>query len=955
MTALFTQQNKDLEASNRRYRAQLATAPQSAEDIEYLKRRQAAKANSQQHQPESSAMTSQVRRTLANSMTGEERTAAMKTEREERPRVSTLAEMKRPSTRSTRSQQVPAHRSPSPSLECWTDINRGWREAHWKRDEPLIYPPEGDKRATVDRRDIERLNEGEFLNDNLLQFYLRYLEEKTKTENPGVAKRVLFMNPFFYQRLTRGKGRSSIDYDGVKRWTSKLDIFEYDYVIVPVNEHAHWYLAVICNTPAFLKPPQEEEVKVEENDTSEAESSLLEVKADPDIVEKKTEADPTAEVQEKVGSMSIDESSTIRVAEDGTATKGPVISPKQKKKKKKSQPPVRKYRPHEPRIVTMDSLGYAHSPTCSNLRDFLIAEAKARKGVDVLLRDPRVGMTAKNIPEQDNHCDCGLFLLGYVKYFLENPDGMMHDIMQQKPEVMDRFSKLNASKMRADIRQLLFDLEKEQTERQQSEKDSRIAKRRAKEASEAGDSSPPTTEPTPAASPERSGAVSSDDQKLVAPNNSQKSSTEPAEEPSIIEVEKPAILAAKAAQQESSSPNPDFMGLIDDLSGFTALKEQKRVLPTSQSVEFVGDRRIDSQLKAPPVKQERVFPTQKSVEFVGTRELRSSPLGKGPEFAGRNALNASSSRRNTESLASGDEERSPEVTMESSVKKKTPNVSMSPVPAPSAFRGVKRKVGRAPSSDLDAPRRVVDLERDDKESDDLPSQPQRPKQVLPANTPSKKATTEARKPEGKINKDEAVEIPVKIYTPPPPAKAKLSERSRRSHTTNTLGGKHTKFVDDDEDDEMILNGDGRSDDDNDSLFGGMSPATIRASAAKKPSVEILYGSSQIDFDEDIPKSIFRPHIPLHNLTPPRKPNVSSPTRELRSSPRNGRGRVSIVRNDPILPPPKRNTMTSSSPSLGRTVNSNSFYGSSRPSSNPSSKEPKERRKGREEVPIVIDD
>lgn len=38
---------------------------------------------------------------------------------------------------------------------------------------PLVYPLEGPRKANVDWIDLERLDEGEFLNDNLISFYLR--------------------------------------------------------------------------------------------------------------------------------------------------------------------------------------------------------------------------------------------------------------------------------------------------------------------------------------------------------------------------------------------------------------------------------------------------------------------------------------------------------------------------------------------------------------------------------------------------------------------------------------------------------------------------------------------------------------------------------------------------------------------------------------------------------------
>lgn len=39
----------------------------------------------------------------------------------------------------------------------------------------LVYPPTGPKREVVDYDDLSRLNSDQFLNDNIVNFYLRYI------------------------------------------------------------------------------------------------------------------------------------------------------------------------------------------------------------------------------------------------------------------------------------------------------------------------------------------------------------------------------------------------------------------------------------------------------------------------------------------------------------------------------------------------------------------------------------------------------------------------------------------------------------------------------------------------------------------------------------------------------------------------------------------------------------
>jgi sentrin-specific protease 7 len=140
-------------------------------------------------------------------------------------------------------------------------------------------------------------------------------------------------------------------------------------------------------------------------------------------------------------------------------------------------PSPRKYDPSEPRIITLDSLGGAHSPTCSNLRAYLVCEAKARKKIDIT--PGPLGMTATGLPQQSNYCDCGVFVLGYVKKFLQDPDTFVRSILQRDADRIKDWPEMDASKMRQSIRVLIFQLHAEQTQR---ENEQREAKSKAKKA-----------------------------------------------------------------------------------------------------------------------------------------------------------------------------------------------------------------------------------------------------------------------------------------------------------------------------------------------------------------------------------------------------------------------------------------------------------------------------------------
>lgn len=72
----------------------------------------------------------------------------------------------------------------------------------------LLYPFDGPKRANVDYGDLKRLEDEEFLNDNIINFYMRYIEANLQQSNPELHKQTHFFNTFFYERLS-AKGENT--------------------------------------------------------------------------------------------------------------------------------------------------------------------------------------------------------------------------------------------------------------------------------------------------------------------------------------------------------------------------------------------------------------------------------------------------------------------------------------------------------------------------------------------------------------------------------------------------------------------------------------------------------------------------------------------------------------------------------------------------------------------------
>lgn len=370
-----------------------------------------------------------------------------------------------PGIRRTRGSVVTYERKidDEPSFIRWTVENPDW-ESRWSKS--LVYPATGKHRAVVDADDIPRLDDGQCLNDNIINFYLRWLKTKLESAQPSVLKKVHIFESYFFERLKTSK------YQGVRSWTTKIDLLSYDYIVVPVNESYHWYLAIICNVAKALPGGQsqddEEEKPADGGETPDDDSSKVTV------------------VQERVKAISIDDdsaksSSTVKnhvedpyvIPSTSPSKKDAGTAPKTKAKKS-AGPPPQKFDPNEPRIITLDSLGGPHSPTCRILREYLAAEAMDKKNVELEVAVP--GMTAKGIPLQGNGFDCGTYTLAFIERFLRDPDEVSRQLLQKETLDWD----VDSDTMRKDIRDLLFTLQDEQKERLKQELAEKKARRRGK-------------------------------------------------------------------------------------------------------------------------------------------------------------------------------------------------------------------------------------------------------------------------------------------------------------------------------------------------------------------------------------------------------------------------------------------------------------------------------------------
>ncbi|XP_035768537.1 sentrin-specific protease 7b [Neolamprologus brichardi] len=261
-------------------------------------------------------------------------------------------------------------------------------------------------RITVTKEDLACLDAGEFLNDVIIDFYLKYL--LLEGVGGSVAERSHIFSSFFYKQLSRRRaaGEGTAPYvpdrhtrhQRVKTWTRHVDIFTKDFLFVPVNQEAHWYLVVVCF-------PGLEEARYEEFQRRAGKS----------------------------GAVGKPNSSLVS-----------------------QQPPVSSYTVIAFSVVTVTHR--AAGLKVFALFSYLQVEWEVRRKSPRLFTSDTMKSFNCRVPQQDNSSDCGLYLLQYVESFLQNP--VVHFDIPLRLESW--FPRQRARQKRDEIRSLIMSLHQSQ-------------------------------------------------------------------------------------------------------------------------------------------------------------------------------------------------------------------------------------------------------------------------------------------------------------------------------------------------------------------------------------------------------------------------------------------------------------------------------------------------------------
>jgi Ulp1 family protease len=212
-------------------------------------------------------------------------------------------------------------------------------EIEHKRANVLCVWPKGARDSvSITELDLARLEPNEFLNDVIIDFYLMWIRDKIVP--PKLRNKIYFYNSFFYNLLTRKSQGGS--YHKVKKWTKHVNIFDYDYLVVPINQHFHWRVCIVYQPRRLVTSAESEE-------SSESESTAY--------------------------------------------------------------------------LIMLDSLQGAAGSVYRAIREYLQKEWQDKQPdqSQVTLDMSRLKTVMPKAPTQDNHYDCGIFVLQYVETFCANP------------------------------------------------------------------------------------------------------------------------------------------------------------------------------------------------------------------------------------------------------------------------------------------------------------------------------------------------------------------------------------------------------------------------------------------------------------------------------------------------------------------------------------------------------
>ncbi|KAF4318846.1 hypothetical protein BBO99_00006738 [Phytophthora kernoviae] len=325
-------------------------------------------------------------------------------------------------------------------------------------------------RISVTLGDVDRLAPGEFLNDNIIDFYLRFLWRHLE---PWQQQEVYFFSSHFFTQLNGTNGAHELAaanpderFARVARWTQKeMNLFDKRFLFIPINDSFHWSIAVFCNPgSAIIKKRRTMKHHPRNNGVAGVNSNGIQNGDVVDLV------DCSREEGQGSGNVGSDDS----IIEDVGMEEEELTACQEERL---ANPPC---------LLFLDSLRcHRKKKFTKMLRNYLECEWKARfsssatpnqevkekKDVSVAEEETiitsfdsdSISLLEPNIPLQSNSSDCGVFLLMYAASIVGRfPMGVTRDDLESHLTLTltpNMFGDEHVLEFREYLHQLLFCLQ----------------------------------------------------------------------------------------------------------------------------------------------------------------------------------------------------------------------------------------------------------------------------------------------------------------------------------------------------------------------------------------------------------------------------------------------------------------------------------------------------------------
>ena len=152
------------------------------------------------------------------------------------------------------------------SCACLAELE-DWGKECQNMEQFLTFHPAGSTRAgvTIHKGDLGGLQPGEMLNNSIMDFHILQIVEGMTAEQRSQCH--MFSTYFWRKQYSclhpstprQHKSQKTSEeeeklqeerlveaFNGVKRWTKTMDIFEKSFLFIPICEQLHWTIAIVC-------------------------------------------------------------------------------------------------------------------------------------------------------------------------------------------------------------------------------------------------------------------------------------------------------------------------------------------------------------------------------------------------------------------------------------------------------------------------------------------------------------------------------------------------------------------------------------------------------------------------------------------------------------------------------------------------------------------------------------